>query len=79
VGQDATAGSAAPPDLRASGALLLTLRDQASLAGVLAFYLGASMYYYVFYRPRLIPRWLSGWGLAGTALGPWPGCWSCSA
>ncbi len=23
----------------------------------------------MFYRSRLIPRWLSGWGLAGTALG----------
>ena len=39
------------------------------MAAVLAFYLGASMYYYVFYRSRLIPRWLPGWGLAGTALG----------
>jgi Domain of unknown function (DUF4386) len=48
---------------------LQTLRNQADLAAVLAFYLGASMYYYVFYRARLIPRWLSGWGLAGTALG----------
>jgi len=69
VGQDTTAGSPVPPYLQTSGALLQTLRDQAGLAGVLAFYLGASMYYYVFYRSRLIPRWLSGWGLAGTALG----------
>ncbi len=69
VGQDSTAGSPVPSYLRTSGALLLTLRDQAGLAGVLAFYVGASMYYYVFYRSRLIPRWLSGWGLAGTALG----------
>ena len=69
VGQDTTAGSPIPPYLRTSGALLQTLRNQAGLAAVLAFYLGASMYYYVFYRARLIPRWLSGWGLAGTALG----------
>jgi len=58
-----------PPYLRTSGALLLTLRNQAGLIGVLAYYVGASMYYYVFYRARLIPRWMSGWGLAGTALG----------
>ncbi len=69
AGQDTTAGSPVPLYLRTSGALLLTLRNQAGLTGVLAFYVGASMYYYVFYRSRLIPRWLSGWGLAGTALG----------
>ena len=69
VGQDATARSPIPPYLRTSGALLQTLRNQADLIAVLAFYLGASMYYYVFYRARLTPRWLSGWGLAGTALG----------
>ena len=69
VGRDATAGSPVPSYLRTSGALLLTLRDQAGLIAVLAFYAGASMYYYVFFRARLIPQWLSGWGLAGTALG----------
>jgi hypothetical protein len=69
VGQDATAGSPVPSYLRTSGALSQTLRNQAGLAAVLAFCVGASMYYYVFYRARLIPRWLSGWGLAGTALG----------
>ena len=26
------------------------------------------MYYYVFYRSRIVPRWLSGWGLVGAAL-----------
>lgn len=26
------------------------------------------MYYYVLFRSRLVPRWLSGWGLIGAAL-----------
>ncbi len=37
--------------------------------GVLAFYTGATLYYLVFYRSQLIPRWLSVWDLAGTVLG----------
>ena len=36
---------------------------------MLPFLTAALMYYYVLYRARLIPRWLSGWGLAGAALG----------
>jgi len=36
--------------------------------GAIAFSIGALMYYYIFYQTRLIPRWLSGWGLIGAAL-----------
>ncbi len=55
--------------IQASGELARDLREGAAVAGVLAFYIGASLYYVIFYRSRLIPRWLSLWGLAGTTLG----------
>ena len=45
------------------------LRDSAGAVGVLAFCTGATLYYLIFYRSQLIPRWLSVWGLAGTVLG----------
>jgi hypothetical protein len=67
--ESANGGTPVSPSFRTSGALLLALRDRAGLMSVLAFYLGATMYYWIFYRSRLIPRWLSGWGIAGTALG----------
>jgi Domain of unknown function (DUF4386) len=60
-----TAGASA----QASADLVIDLRDAAGCVGVLAFYTGGTLYYLIFYRSRLIPRWLSAWGLAGTALG----------
>ena len=61
-----------PPDGRAptrvSADLLLSVHDHAKLAGGLAFTVGALMYYSVFYRARLVPRWLSAWGIAAVLL-----------
>ena len=34
----------------------------------IVFCLGALMIYYLFFRTRLIPRWLSGWGFVGAIL-----------
>jgi hypothetical protein len=51
------------------GRLLLTAKDLAGFVlGVMAFCIGGSLYYVVFYRTRLIPRWLSVWGLIALVL-----------
>lgn len=47
---------------------LVSAREHAAATAVIAFTVGATLYYLAFLRARLVPRWLSGWGLVGTAL-----------
>ena len=51
------------------GGLLRVGRDLVNhVAMILALSIGNLMLYYTFYRSKLIPRWLSGWGLIGVTL-----------
>ncbi len=59
------AGAPVASNFQTLGTLLLALRDWAGQLGMIAFILGALMYYYIFYQSKLIPRWLSVWGLIG--------------
>ena len=66
--QFTTVGASDRFSLQAVGDFLLSLRGHATLLAVFAFSLGAFMYYYLFFQARLIPRWLSGWGIVATIL-----------
>jgi len=64
-----TAGSTSSPPFQATEeALLATLDWVHGFVILLLFCSGALMYNYVLHRTRLVPRWLSGWGLAGLVL-----------
>lgn len=63
------AGSADTSSFEASGDALVAVRDWApDFVAVLAFVVGTFMYNYVMFSSRLVPRWLSGWGLVGALL-----------
>jgi len=54
---------------QALGTLLLAVREWTAAVGVtIPFSLGALMFYYLWYRSKLIPRFISVWGLIGTPL-----------
>lgn len=63
-----TTGSADQASLSAVGGVLVSLRDHGTVAAVFAFSLGAGLYYLAFFQSRLIPRWLSGWGIVAVGL-----------
>jgi len=64
-----SAGAASASSYQASGSALLALRDWAhGSVGLISFSLGTLLYSVVLYRSRLIPRWLSGWGIGAAIL-----------
>ena len=50
------------------GGLVWAVYDKLSIVLDIVFSLGALMLYTVLYRSRLVPRWLSAWGLVGAVL-----------
>lgn len=62
------AGDAERTMLQAIGNLLVSVYDHAGLVAVFAFSVGAFMYYYLLFQSRLIPRWLSVFGLIAISL-----------
>src|SRR5688572_3519818 len=64
-------GNAGTPDaayFQTLGAFVLGAVDWTSQILAIVFSLGALMIYTLFYQSRLIPRWLSVWGLVGAVL-----------
>ena len=70
--QVAAAPGTAPGDERATLRILadslVSPRDHMTIVGVLAFGAGAFLYYVLLFRARLVPRWLSGWGVVAVLL-----------
>jgi len=67
--EHAEAASAGAPHYQTLSSLLLAAHNStASWFTSIVFCLGSLMFYYLFYQSRLIPRWLSIWGLAGAVL-----------
>src|SRR5579859_453535 len=61
------AGAPAASAYQIVGTVIQAARTFAGFVfGVSTFSLSALMYYMVFYQSRLIPRWLSGWGVLAT-------------
>jgi hypothetical protein len=62
------AGAAGASSFQALGALSLKAAEIGANLTAIVFPLGAAMFYAVLYRSKLIPRWLSVWGLIAVAL-----------
>jgi hypothetical protein len=68
VSESDAAGAAASADVRLLGSALLAFHSWAVLLGTLIFAgLGSLTLNYVLLRSRLVPAWLSVWGLIGAA------------
>ena len=65
LGNEYTATGAASAALQSMGNVLYQFQDFIGPVGTIMFLIGAICLYISFYRTRLIPRWLSIWGLIG--------------
>ena len=70
LSQEYVAGAPDASHFQALGTLLIAVHDRAFWlgGGVIAFCLGALILNYLLYQSRLIPRFLSVWGLIGATL-----------
>ncbi len=69
LSQEYVAGTLDATYYQPSGTLLLALFEWSFAIGTMIFLgLGGLPLYYVLYQTRLVPRWLSVWGLIGAAL-----------
>jgi uncharacterized membrane protein len=64
-----SAASADPSSFQAIGEVLVAVRVWVhDFVAMIPFGIGTALYSYILYRSRLVPRWLSGWGLVAAAL-----------
>jgi len=68
AGSRESAGAGGDAIFRLAYTMLLDGADWINLLLAIVFSIGALMIYVLFYKSKLIPRWLSGWGLAGGIL-----------
>lgn len=61
-------GRAGATDVQALGSTLIAAGEWIQMIGGIVFSVGTLMIFALFYQTRLIPRWLSGWGLIGAVL-----------
>ena len=65
LGNEYIASGADSAALQPMGNVLYQFQDLKAPVGAIIFLIGATCIYLSFYRTRLIPRWLSVWGLIG--------------
>jgi Domain of unknown function (DUF4386) len=68
LGNEYVAAGANSAALQSMGSVLYRFLDLKDPLGTIVFLIGATCLYLSFYRTRLIPRWLTVWGLIGVVL-----------
>src|SRR4030043_1733473 len=68
LSQQYIAGAPDASYIQTLGTLLLNGNDSISTISQIVFPLGALIFYFLLYQSKLIPRWISGWGLIAAIL-----------